>query len=407
MVSSAGPQALGYLHQARYALYALLSQTKAEAAVILEGLDDLVIQEGDDPLQLKQLKHHLKREATLTDASTDLWKTLRIWVSQFKDGAWDVESVKLCLVTTATAPTGSAASYLRGGKDRDVGEARELLLRAIDSSRAENKTMLKAFNLFKGISDSEQMKILKAVTVVDLSATILEVQTLIEERLKFAAPPGEILLSRVCEQVEGWWFVKVVEHLAKKSQEPIALSDLHRKVWSITRQLKDDNLPIDYADAVPDYVVDPENDSRVFVQQLRILDIDLRRIKAAILDYYRAFEQRASWVRNQLLIDDDVERYDGRLVDGWKRKMLILEDEKLSSEPVEEEYVEIGRQLLKWVETNASFRIRPNVEDRFVLTGSYHILADGDKPRVWWHPNFVSRFQTTMSTVIIEAHLVR
>ncbi len=42
--AAAGPQALGYLYQAQYALYALLTADGEESALILEGLDDVELQ---------------------------------------------------------------------------------------------------------------------------------------------------------------------------------------------------------------------------------------------------------------------------------------------------------------------------------------------------------------------------
>ncbi len=56
--SAAGPQALGYFHQAQYALYALLTADGEESALILEGLDDVELQSAT-ATELQQLKHHL------------------------------------------------------------------------------------------------------------------------------------------------------------------------------------------------------------------------------------------------------------------------------------------------------------------------------------------------------------
>src|SRR5262245_43473014 len=95
---SAGPQAVGYLHQVRYALYALLRESDEEAAVIIEGLDDVEIREQQGAVRLDQLKHHIKGSATLTDLSPDLWKTIRIWSNQMRHKAWDGATTRLYLV---------------------------------------------------------------------------------------------------------------------------------------------------------------------------------------------------------------------------------------------------------------------------------------------------------------------
>jgi hypothetical protein len=311
---SAGPQAIGYLHQVRYALYALLQESREEAAVIIEGLDDIEIQAGQSPIQLDQLKHHIKGSATLTNASMDLWKTLRIWAKQLRNRAWDTAMIKLNLVTTAIAPHGAAAWYLKDHPERDVTKARELLLQAIDVSRTGDSAIRQSFTEFQSLSEREQTSLLTAVTVVDGSVTITELPLHIKQQIKLAAPPSEQLLELLYQQLEGWWFSKIVDHLVKGSQQPITLIALRRVLWSLTEQLHENNLPIDYANAVPLDAIDPDTDERVFVRQLRCLNIQTARIKRAILDYYRAFEQRASWIRHQLLIDDELAQYEQKLI---------------------------------------------------------------------------------------------
>src|SRR6266446_8657025 len=51
----------------------------ALGAISIEKLDDVAFEEDGEPKQLLQFKHHVINSATLTDSSTDLWKTLRVW----------------------------------------------------------------------------------------------------------------------------------------------------------------------------------------------------------------------------------------------------------------------------------------------------------------------------------------
>lgn len=398
---SAGPQAVGYLHQVRYALYALLGESNEEAAVVIEGLDDIEVRDKQGTTRLDQLKHHIKGSAKLTDASPDLWKTIRIWASQMRSRAWDPTVTKLQLITTAEAAKGSAAWHLKPEeqKVRDHAQARDLLLQAIKASRTSDTAIREAFAEFQALSEREQLTLLRAVTILDGAETITELPALIKKQLRLAAPPSEALLEQLYEHLEGWWFARAVEHLVKSSQEPLSLMSLRLKLWSITDQLREDNLPIDYATALPDTEVDPKNDSRTFVRQLRCLDISAERIKQAILDYYRAFEQRASWVRQELLIDDELIAYERKLVDEWTQYRLALLDEAVGKDlNVEAHCRAIGLELLKWANTVVDIRIKPNVTDRFVLRGSYHMLADADQPRVYWHPRFLERLEELLTS---------
>src|ERR1019366_3092880 len=107
--------------------------------VSLETLDDVTFEtKGGKAEELLQTKHHRNREATLTDASDDLWKTLRIWFTGF--AAKTIPSgTALHLLTTGKAPAGSIAAYLRSDGGRDVGAAvKRLEATAQSSSSASN-----------------------------------------------------------------------------------------------------------------------------------------------------------------------------------------------------------------------------------------------------------------------------
>jgi len=385
---SAGPQALGYLYQARHALHLLLRESRPEATVAIERLDDIEVGAGTK-LTLEQLKHHTTRAAVLTDTSADIWKTLRIWATQLDDGIWDPYETALHLVTTATAPEESAAWYLRDGSDRNPEKAGTLLLSAAAKSKDQSKAMTQSFTAFRKLSDANRLLLLNAITILDQSPSISELSSRIRQQIRPAAPPDPGKLDRAYNELEGWWFDLVVEHLAAASGTSVSQMSVYQKLWSITEEMKRDNLPISFAEAVPDYVVDPLTDDRIFVRQLRILNINTARIKQAILDYYRAFEQRSSWVSEQLIIDEDVGKYENRLIEEWSLLKEALSDELLTPAKLDAECVELGRRLLKWIETEANIPIRRDVVDKFVMRGSFHMLANEETPRVHWHPQFL------------------
>jgi len=105
---------LGYLYQAQYALYALLTADGEESALILEGLDDVELQSAT-VTDLQQLKHHLstKRQTVLSNRSPDWWKTLRVLGDLLQQQQWDPLRTRLALLTTATAAPGSIPRRLR------------------------------------------------------------------------------------------------------------------------------------------------------------------------------------------------------------------------------------------------------------------------------------------------------
>jgi len=98
---SAAASLLGYIYQCRLALLESLKRLKSDPdiAVAIETLDDVVFEKDGSPTEVIQVKHHIARKASLTNASTDLWKTIRIWCDLFSGGLSEENSI-LCLMTT-------------------------------------------------------------------------------------------------------------------------------------------------------------------------------------------------------------------------------------------------------------------------------------------------------------------
>lgn len=155
------------------------------------------------------------------------------------------------------------------------------------------------------------------------------------------------------------------------------------------------NLPITFRGKAPVGEIDADGDPRLFVVQLREIGIASNRIRNAILDYYRAFEQRSVWARESLLVSGEMEEYEDRLVDEWSRyRDVVFED--LDDESADEVLLEAGKALYKWADLESgnisTLRIRERVTEPFVLRGGFHLLANAYPiPRVYWHPRFLNR----------------
>jgi len=110
-------------------------------ALSLETLDDIVFHhaETDDATEKWQSKHTIEFNRTLSDASPDLWKTLRNWIVELDD-----RNARLVLLAVANA--GNATAKLRAGEGRDVAAALQALERtARESTSAANADYYAAF----------------------------------------------------------------------------------------------------------------------------------------------------------------------------------------------------------------------------------------------------------------------
>lgn len=383
---SAQEPGLGYLYQARYGLWLLLDGDE-EQELVLESLDDIVLEVGGSPADLLQTKHHVRQEARLTDTSPELWKTLRIWSTHVRDNRISFPPTRLTLITTATAPDASIAALLRPGAKRDCNLARANLLNAAASSKTADKTLKACFAAFGSLSQDQQQALLGATYVIDKSPNISDTGLLIRTRIRAAGPREH--REAIFERLQGWWFEQVVEQFKASVPVPISGFDVFDKLTAIANQFRPDALPIDFLDAQPDSV-DPQGDNRLFVHQLRAIELGQTRIEKAIIDYYRAFEQRSRWAREDLLVGGEVESYERRLIDEWERFAAAVTDE-LPKDAGEDYLKRVGRNIFNWMELKTDVRIRRNVTEPYVMRGSYHILANKPQPSVWWHPSFMQR----------------
>jgi hypothetical protein len=316
---------------------------------------------------------------------------LRIWSTHVKDGVIQVPPTTLTLITTAEAPAASIAAALRPGRERDCAAALDRLREVAQTSK--NDDLKAAFAAFSDLTDDQQFRLVEAIHVLDNSPDISDTGDKIRDRIRAAVDRQN--RDALFERLEGWWFGKVVDQLRSAKPAPVAGFEVYDKLRAIAEQFGPDALPIDYLDARPDSV-DPHTDNRTFVRQLRAIDVGLTRIEKAILDYYRAFEQRSRWAREELLVGDEVDSYERRLIDEWERFAAALTEE-LDGAASEIELKRVGRQIFNWMEQTADLRIRPNVSELYVMRGSFHILANKPAPSVWWHPKFVERLSEILA----------
>ncbi|MFQ6753525.1 ABC-three component system protein [Cereibacter sphaeroides] len=387
-VHGAAQSAAGYLYQARLALAECLRYAYSESTIeiAIERLDDVSFEKNGAPLELLQTKHHLKKAGDLSDGSVDLWKTLRVWAHAISGDPSLPGRTRFVLVTTAKAPEGSAAAHLRpegsGLTARDPAVATRLLMAASEAS--SNFGLQKSIEAFKGLSPAIRYELVAAIEVLDRAALISDIGVTIEERLRMMAPRGKAALAR--EQLEGWWWPRICAALQADTPGTISVLEVEQKLDDIRDGLKRDSLPLDLEHVEPSPAELASFDEMRFVKQLQSIGIGGVRLEYAKRDFYRASVQRSRWVRESLLFDDEVGRFEHRLIEEWQPRFAQMCD-ALTDWCDTAALHTSGQKLYGWVEAEARFPIRSQTV-RFLTVGSYQILADD--LRVGWHRDFES-----------------
>lgn len=392
---TAAEQGLGYIYQARFALLRLL-QLPEDTAVFLEKDDDLDFVGRNGERSLGSLKHKAIGDR-LTDLSTDFWKSVNIWLVRYKRDGRIASNLRFFLFSTATV---SATSFLArllsdpAVTSKDSVDTQTLADQA-DAALAESTSQLikPIAAAFEELSALEKQDFLERILIFDGSPRIDEIpQTVRENHMRSVRREHR---EFVFQRLEGWWADVIINHLTGSRPEGIFGYEVSDKLSSFAEEYKADNLPITFRGKMPAEEIDTNTDPRLFVTQLREIGISSSRIRSAILDYYRAFEQRSAWARENLLVSGEVEEYEDRLADEWTRYKDFA-FEKLNEDSAEEALREAGATLYNWAEFETgkidSLRIRARVTEPYVLRGSLHILADAaPEPRIYWHPKFLSR----------------
>jgi len=375
--------ATGYLYQCRIALLSGLRAipTNPNLAISVEKFDDVAFDTNETPSKQIQTKHHISGTGNLSDASPDLWNTLLIWSKAVKTDIEVPFRTKFNLLTTGIAPEESAASFLRA-RERNEEKADAILSKIVSTSKSKHNA--DSYSAYMELSKQSRLSLLKAITILDGSPNIIDVFDEIVQELYYSAPRQQV--PHLVQRLEGWWFSAVIKAINSKPTESIPVMAIDQRVDELREEFKRNALPVELKNETPPQDIVAELDKRPFVRQLRNIDVGTARIEYAIRDYYRASEQRSRWLRRELLIDGELEKYEQELMEAWEPRFASMVD-ALPSPCPSQERIAGGQNLFKWAEQDANFPLR-TVRDRFLTHGSFHILAN--RNAVGWHPDFTS-----------------
>lgn len=387
----ASEQMIGYLYQVRYALALLLDNDNPDFQISIEKFDDVAFSQDGEPRQLIQLKHHVQKHGNLTDASTDLWRTLKVWIDTIVKSPDILSETNFLIITTATAPDGAASSCLKNDNCRNIDCAYTKLKSVSD--RSENKEHKKYYDAFLKTDENILKGLLNQTYIIDNASNIIDVEKTFRKQIRYSCVPKYEDL--ICERLEGWWYKKAIEALCSDNPIFVTQSQVRTFIVSISQEYTDENLPIDIFDIEDFQESDLGADEKIFYEQLKLIAIGSRRMQMALRDYYRAFRQRANWIRNDLIYVNELGKYEERLIDEWEHAFACMEDDLAECAGVtEDEKIKEGRKLFTDIEKR-DIRIRPKCQEAFVMRGSYHILAN--QLKVGWHKDFYDRLKKLLN----------
>lgn len=384
---SARDSALGYLYQVRLALLWALRRLRVSAdfRVGLETLDDVVFESEGRPTDLLQAKHRIKRIATLTDASPDIWKTFRVWLTALDAGQVDA-AARLILVSTGVSDDGTAAYLLGEGKHRNEQAALVLLDTAAQSSTSKENA--KGCELYLSLNDKEKRTFLERVFIIDGAPAATDVKQELHSELRFLVPKKQI--PSALDALEGWWFAQTVNQLSSPGGlATLTSSSIELKMDDIRENCHADALLVDneLLQQKLDQATLASYSRYAFAKQVTLVTKNQTRLNRAIIDYFRAYTQRSKWLRKDLLLLADDERFRQDLFEAWEIRFARAQ-EALDADSSDSNCQTAGSELLAWAESDADFSLKPGMVAPWMARGTLHELSD--QLRIGWHPRYLT-----------------
>ncbi|MGW4958217.1 ABC-three component system protein [Nonomuraea sp. NPDC004186] len=386
----ASASAIGYVYQLRKALHSCVEShgRGLDWSIAIEAGDDIekVVEDGRILYQLK----HRADAVKMTDSSTDLWKTLRIWAHAVTNQHINLEETDLFLLTTADLPTDSAGFLLQSAASgvRDEMRARTALEAAM--AKSKNKDNQKAYEAFGKLSEDERRRMLARIQIVGNSPDVDAVESLLLQNAVLAV--GHQYARPFLQRLEGWFLQRTIRQLRTDEMDAVTGAEFDQVFTDLRNQFRPENLPIDEDIALLE--ADPSDYAHmIFVRQLQLIDLGGTRIGIAVRDYMRAFTQRSRWSDDNLLLPGEIGQYERRLIEEWQELFAEMQDD-VGHEATEAEKVKAAKAIYRWATMEARRRIRPDCDEPFVSKGSFHILADD--LRVGWHIDFLARLMNVL-----------
>ena len=176
----ASEQMVGYLYQVRYALALLLDDDNSDSQISIEKFDDVAFVDGNTPIERIQLKHHVRKAGNLTDKSTDLWRTLKVWLDVVSKSPDIIEGTEFLIITTASAPNNTVAFSLRkenrSQRDADMIDALYEKLKGVCTD-SESQGNQKFYEAFLAADEKLAKGLINKIYILDNASNIVDVSS--------------------------------------------------------------------------------------------------------------------------------------------------------------------------------------------------------------------------------------
>jgi hypothetical protein len=385
---TAAPQLGGYLFQIQRALMRLFDLAEGQTLGI-EIIDDLHITQDGTLVEAGQVKLHTGATVpALSDGSADLWKTLGIWARAIASGEIPLDPLRqLVLITNApVAPDSIGAMIIAGASAEDVVAA----LLAI--RRPRGATLAADFEAVHNLASDKRLAMVDRLRIL---ADVPDLANSTEALRRKLARLGfhEQSLDKAVEEFCGWMWRKVTDRLTSGGGALITEAEFQSAWRDIRDHLPGAALPARFAGVMPDEAALVGQADAIYVRQLGLVNAsDAARLRS-MQNYFRAGNERNTWVAQGEILPDRLTAYDRELVERWRPKFDNMRDDLAGSADIDA-LQRAGLAHFREIE-DLAIPIQDGWYHRYLTSGTFHLLANA--LQVGWHPQYVARLQGAAS----------
>ncbi len=384
---SAVDSTLGYAFQTLHALVVLLRAADDES-VSIELTDDVTLHHNRSTLHAPeetrlQLAHSIRaRVPELKLNSTKLWKTIRIWASQYNPNE------RYFLITCA--PICVELQCLTDDTDRTQlqGQLEDEANRVIDEKargvHAHEERIL-GCRAFVDLAPALRLELLKRTFLCPDGPNILEIDSILDRELRNIARPEKRLM--LVARLREYWMHRACLSLTGELPRIITKGELHQRIEDLAASLNGSCLPDDYGAIRPPREAEVPDMMR---KQIELVNGGGSRIARAKSARWKSRNQRQKWLEEDVSVATRLNEFDQQLIDAWRDHHDPMRDDTLNSDEPEKQRQ--GCKLLDWSHHEAPLwpvAIGTAPVPPYVTQGTYQDLAD--QMLIGWHPDYQAR----------------
>jgi hypothetical protein len=371
-------QAAGYLFQPERALH-WLAVADADAKVGIETDDDVAVAVRGGITVREQLKHTTSTNVPFGDRSSDLWKTLTIWLDAAAKNEFDPNKCSLILTTNATL--GDCFVKRLVACKRNKGKIKNCL----DDLLSPDIPFPDSIDAFvQRVKEHDSDLVAMVLARIDLCDGSIAAGTGLRRQIASALHlPADVQVDEVIDGLLGWIHSSVLE--AWRLRKPAWIkreafdNRFHRLIRTI-RRYQQLGLPARLINVPPSERMQQLN--RLYVRQLRIINAEQQEILMAVDDYYRCSSERFRLANEGDVTADDWIDFEDRLTQQWQIVAYREQRVQAGRDPIETGYATYSSTIE--FHTKLAF----DEPQPYLTRGTYHRLAN--ELTVGWHPNYES-----------------